>query len=154
MEELDYAKELASIRESYVESGPTQRLRVLSQRLANPEHGPNLLVTYVSAVEAFARSLAMHCKAKTKTDLRALYPGYRNRKVEELLSEYVAALEQGDPSQVFGENVWHLFGHAVTARNLLVHECTYLGQDKYPQLINACDSVINTLCKLSGLPRK
>lgn len=154
MKELDYATELASIRATYVESRPAQRLHILSQRLANPEHGPNLLVTHVSAVEAFARSLAMHRKAKTKTELRALYPTYRNRKVDDLLSEYLADLEQGSPDEVFGETVWQLFGHAVTARNLLVHECTYLGQDKYLQLMDACDSIINTLCKLSGLSRK
>ena len=154
MDELDYITELASIRGSYVESRPAQRLHILSLRLANPEHGPNLLVTHVSAVEALARSLAMHRKAKTKADLRALYPSYRNRKAESLVSEYVAGLEQGSPAEIFGESAWRLFGYAVTARNLLVHECTYLGQDKYPQLIQACDSVIATLCKLSGLPRK
>ncbi|SBV53152.1 hypothetical protein XBLMG947_3958 [Xanthomonas bromi] len=60
MEPIDYAAELQSIRKTYVSVSPRQRLHVIRQRLANPDHAPNLLVTHVSAVEALARSLASH----------------------------------------------------------------------------------------------
>lgn len=69
MREPDYLKELELIRSAYVCSSPRQRLYVVFQRLDNPAHDPNLLVTHVSAVEALARSLAMHAKGRSKAQL-------------------------------------------------------------------------------------
>ncbi|KFN52141.1 hypothetical protein N790_12660 [Arenimonas malthae CC-JY-1] len=36
---------------------------------------------------------------------------------------------------------------------MLVHECTYLGQDKYPQLHQACQDVLDKLTGLAGIAK-
>lgn len=43
---------------------------------------------------------------------------------------------------------------AVEFRNLVVHDATYLGGDKFPELIRACAEVLFALATLSGLPGK
>jgi len=151
MKEPDYISELEKIRAAYVSSLPRQRLHVISQRLDNPSHGPNLLVTQVSAVEALARSLAMHAKGSTKAQLKQNYGKYRGREVKSLIAEYLAGKGHNSPGAFFGPDVWRKFGYAVSYRNMLVHECTYLGQDKYPHLGQACQEVLGKLCSLSGL---
>jgi hypothetical protein len=152
MTEPDYIAELEQIRSAYICSLPRQRLHVISQRLDNPAHGPNLLVTYVSAVEALARSLAMHVKSPSKAQLKQLYGKYRDREVKSLVIEYLASHGHDSPSDFFGSDTWRKFGYAVSYRNMLVHECTYLGQDKYPHLRQACQEVLQKLSGLAGLP--
>jgi hypothetical protein len=153
MSEPDYLAELESIRSAYISSMPKQRLNVISQRLQNPTHGPNLLVTHVSALEALARSLAMNAKASTKAKLVSIYPKYRDREAKSLVIEYLASQGHPKPSEFFGPDIWRKFGYAVSYRNMLVHECTYLGQDKYPYLIEACQVVQDKLCILAKLTK-
>lgn len=153
MTEPDYIAELEQIRSAYVCSLPRQRLHVISQRLDNPAHGPNLLVTYVSAVEALARSLAMHAKGHSKTQLKQLYGKYRDREVKSLITEYLASRGHDSPADLFGPDTWRKFGYAVSYRNMLVHECTYLGQDKYPHLIQSCQDVLQELSGLAGIAK-
>jgi hypothetical protein len=142
---------LSELRQAYVEALPEQRLRVGKLRINNPEHAPNRLIAFVSAAEGFARSLCMHQRARTKEELSALYPEYWKRSAESLIAEYLAAKSLGDPASHFGAPTWQLFGYAVQYRNLLAHECTYLGADRSPELIEACRAVLQTLAKDEGL---
>src|SRR4051812_36438852 len=98
----DYNAELAQLRSSYIEATPRQRLSIAQQRMRFPEHGPNILVASVSAVEGFARCLAMHCHANTKLELSTIYPAYRFKGAEELISEYPSDRDFGEPSAFFG----------------------------------------------------
>lgn len=43
---------------------------------------------------------------------------------------------------------------AVDYRNLLAHECTYLGLDKFPSLIDGCEEILEKLVELAGLVAK
>ena len=149
----DFRAELAVIRRSYVEATPKQRLSIAKQRSRYPEHGPNVLVANVSAVEGFARCLAMHCHASSKAELSVLYPKYRFKGAEDLIGEYLLARGLGEPRVFFGADVWELFQVAVEFRNLLAHECTYIGQDKSPALVDACQAVLSALAESQGLPR-
>jgi hypothetical protein len=142
---------LASLRRDYVEAFPHQRLNIAKQRINNPHHDPNLLIAFVSAIEGFARSICMRQSAATKTELSALYPEYERRGPKALIGEYLAKKGLGTPAGQFGAETWQLFGFAVEYRNLLAHECTYLGQDRSPQLIDACRKVLQTLAKAEGL---
>jgi hypothetical protein len=128
------------------------RLNVALQRIGNSEHEPNLLVTRVSAVEALARSLLVHHHAKGDTELMHIYERYRSKGPQALVEEYFRAKCASSPADVLGNDTWELFDHAVYYRNLLVHECTYLGQDKTPVLIEACRSVLLKLAVSAGLP--
>jgi len=68
------------------------------------------------------------------------------------VAEYFAARGVPDPARHLGEDTWRLFGYAVDYRNMLAHECTYLGQDKFPSLIKACEEVLSALVKLGRVP--
>jgi hypothetical protein len=151
---VDYEAELLSIRENYVCATPRQRLSVIRQRLEDHHFGPNRLVTAVSAVEALARALAMNHRCKSKTELNKLYPQYRNRPPKPLVKEYLLAKGISDPDTYFGEDTWRLFGYAIDYRNLLAHECTYLGLDKFPSLIDACNEILDSLAKLGRVREK
>lgn len=75
MDDVTIEEHLSELRRLYVEATPRQRLHIAKQRLESPpEHGPNVLVAAVSAVEGFARSIAMHCRAGSKAELTAIFP--------------------------------------------------------------------------------
>lgn len=148
---MDYEAHLKSLRKSYIEATARQRLNIALQRINNPGHGPNLLVAYVSAIEGFARSLSMHQEAHTKPELSSLYPKFRNIGAKELITEYLQKKINSDPENFFGKETWAKLGFAIDYRNLLAHECTYLGQDKYPDLLVVCEEVLRKLAEAEGL---
>ncbi len=149
---IDYVADLARLRDSYVAATKRQRLSIIRQRLADQHFGPNRLVTSVSAVEALARCLLQHVGARSKVDLRSAYPRYKNRTPSFLVREYLARRGIDDPAAFLEEDNWELFKHAIEFRNALVHECTYLGLDKFPSLIAACEAVLEKLVKLGNVP--
>lgn len=147
----DMAQQIEKLRQSYVRAYPKQRLHVAIQRINNPDHGPNRLIAYVSAAEGFARSLCMHRQARGRDALSALYPKYIRRGPESLIGEFLAAKNLGKPGEHFGSETWELFEYAVQYRNLLAHECTYLGMNLSPKLIDACKTVLRKLATDAGL---
>jgi len=151
---MDLKKELEELSERYVTAGSGQRLNVIDQRLHNPAAIPNRLVTRVAAIEGLIRSLLMHTHASTKQELKKLYPKFRYRKVQTMIAEYLKHKRDKSPEEYFGKDTWSTFKIAVEYRNLLVHECTYLGNYKYGPLEEACRSVYESLVKLSRLKRK
>jgi len=110
-----------------------------------------MLVSFVSAVEGFARSLVMHQDAKVKANLSVVYPKYRNMGPMELVELYLQNKIAVNGIYFFGEKVWEKFKYAIDYRNLLAHECTYLGQDMYPDLIDACNEILRKLAELEKL---
>lgn len=146
---LDYAAELQRLRHTYATAPPQARLNTIVQRLRRPDAGAAQLVTAVSAVEGLARSLAVHAGAKTDTASR--YAVYKKREAHSLIEEVLRLYRQPPPSAFFRQDTWPLFKSAVNFRNLIVHECTYLGQDKYPSLLQATDEVLTALVKLGRL---
>jgi len=144
-------KHLAQLRREYVEASPRQRLSIAKQRINNPDHDPNRLIVYVSAVEGFARSLCMHQPRRTKQELSKIYSEYERHGPKALIGEYLTAKGLGVPCDHFGADTWKLFGYAVDYGNLLAHECTYLGLDRSPRLIDACRKVLQTLAQDEGL---
>lgn len=142
--------ELKKLRDQYITATKRQRLNKAQQRLENPDAYPNVLVTRVAGIEAFARSLMMHSEAKTKDELRSIYPKYRNRKPATLIAEY-CRLQGEKPADYFGSRTWRLFNVAVGYRNLLAHECTYLSHQKFSPLEDACSQILRKLARLAKL---
>jgi hypothetical protein len=140
------------LREIYVQSSPKQRLNVALLRLKNPSHEPNLLVIRVSAVEALARSLLVHKLAESPSDVLGIYEKYKFAAAPSLVKEYLSLVSNETVETIIGLETWQFFEQAVHYRNLLIHECTYLGQDKTPYLIDACRLVLLKLAEISGLP--
>ena len=151
MVEPDYESHLAELRRAYVESTPRQRLHIAQQRLRNPGHHPNTLVAHVSAVEGFSRCLVLHSKATTKAELSAAYAGVQFEGPCSLISTYLVAKGLAEAELFFGADVWRRFNYAVKYRNLLAHECTYLGQDVSPGLVQSCREVLGRLAASQDL---
>jgi hypothetical protein len=158
MSNAEYDKDLADLRKIYVEALPRQRYSIAQQRIKYPEHGPNVLVACVSAVEGLARSLAMHRHTRGNSDmstikakLSSIYPDYKRKGAKELIEEFLSGAKLPPPASLFGESIWETFLYAVEYRNVLAHECTYLGQDRSPALIQACQTVLHKLAASAGL---
>jgi hypothetical protein len=114
---VDYAAEVRGLREAYAYAFPQARLNVIRKRLRPDEIGPARLVTVVSAVEALARSLAIHASARFKREVAELYAKYKQRAPVSLVEEVLHAHRHPDPSAYFAEDTWTLFKHAVEFRN-------------------------------------
>ncbi len=158
MANAGYDAHLAELRNLYVEATPRQRYRIGRDRIDNPEHGPNVLVACVSAVEGLARSLAMHqdvlsrvSASDVKNEVSAVYSRYKHKGPEELIEQFLRSAGLPSPSQYFGEDAWERMHYAIEYRNVLAHECTYLGQDRSPALIEACQHVLHKLAAAGGL---
>ncbi len=149
--QVNYVEELLNLRNVYMLVHPQSRLNVINKRLEQPEIGPTRLVTVISAVEALARSLLIHRKAKTEADLISLYSSAKSKEADSLVVDFLKHCGHQDPALYFTGDTWQLFRHAINFRNLIVHECTYLGQDKYPSLIDAGLEVLSGLVVLGQL---
>jgi len=128
---------------------PRQRLSKIRQRLDDQDFDPARLVTIVSGVEAFARSLLINHLSKSKRDIEISYEVYKHKSPEFLVEKYLKERGQTDPSVFLKEDNWTLFKYAVEYRNMIVHECTFVGMDISPSLINACQEILDTLKNLN-----
>lgn len=134
---MDYKKHLIELREAYVKASPQMRLNVALQRIKNPTCGANQIIQIVSAVEGFARSLAVHRNNLiTGEEIDAAYKKLKSKGPKQII-EYICEIEKLNRADLFPEEQWELFEYAIKYRNLLIHECTFLGQDKFPQLIDS-----------------
>ena len=148
---VDYVQELLTLRKIYACVQPQARWSVIAQRLGQSEIGPARLVTVVSAVEALARSLLVQAQSDSAADTFAVYGKHKYKEPHVLIESLLAHLRLPEPHVHFAEDTWPLFKHAVNFRNLVVHECTYLGQDKFPSLIAAAEEILDALIELGGI---
>lgn len=143
----------AELLRAYATATPAARLRVIKQRLASAhgEMGSTRLVTVVSAVEALARSLVVHASGRPASTAEMRHRQYRGNSPVELVEEVLRLRGAERSAQHFGRESWELFEVATLYRDLIVHECTYVGQDRHPHLIAASEAVLRGLIELSGL---
>jgi len=151
---VEYVAELLRLRETYATVPPQSRYNVILKRLEAEEIGPTRLITVVSAVEALARSIVVHRHRPNYTEALRVYMTQKDKAATTLVEEVLKSYGIGPASTHFSEDTWPLFRHAVNYRNLVVHECTYLGQDKYPSLVSASFEVLDELASISGLTRR
>lgn len=148
-------EELEQLRRTHATSRPAARLGAIRQRLARAEAetGPTRLVAVVSAVEALARSLVVHAPGRPASSSHFRYQQVRLEAPLELVEEALRLYGAAPAAAQYGEETWQLFGLAHKCRNLVVHECTCLGHDRYPALIAASEQVLEGLVEIGGLPR-
>lgn len=152
---MDYKQNIVNLRKLYIEAEIEQRLNIIFQRIElAKECGPDIIVTYVSAVEGFARSLIMHQKANSKEELSKIYHDYKYESPVPLIEEYLRTKELPEPESFFGDKIWENFRYAIEYRHILVHECTYLGQDKFLDLADACHEVLSRMIAAEGLTQR
>jgi hypothetical protein len=148
-------QDLDRLRGDYVNATPKQRLKVIVDRLRDPNIGPNLVVTGVSAVEAFARCAVVERKVASGEGSKSeIYPRYRDARPEQLVGMYLQIISAGRPKDIFGDRAWDAFLQAVAYRDLLVHECTYLRMEKLHEINTAVSAVLERLVELEGLTEK
>src|SRR5258706_2794960 len=102
------------LRLHYVRATPRQRLGPIVDRLEDPySGGPNLLITAISAVEAFTRSLVVEVLASSnkrgKTDV---YNEVKDDNAVDLVVRYLTLRGLGAPGEVFGAAAWGSFAQA------------------------------------------
>lgn len=153
--DLNLTQELAHLQTMHAVSTPAARLRLIKQRLARAgaEAGPSRLVTTVAAVEALARSLVVHSSGRPASTAAMRYTQFRHAGAVELVEEVLRLRGAPDGASHFAGDSWQLFEMANQYRNLVVHECTTLGNDSYPPLIAAAEEVFHNMVELAGLPR-
>jgi hypothetical protein len=141
------------LQRTYAMATPTARLRVIKQRLAGAqgEMGSTRLVTIVSAVEALARSLVVHSAGRPASTAEMRHRQLRNTGPVELVEEVLRLRGVVGAAKHFEGETWELFEVAAHYRNLIVHECTYVGPDRHPYLIAATEAVLRGLIELAGL---
>ena len=141
------------LQRAYAMATPAARLRVIKQRLAGAhgEMGSTRLVTVVSAVEALARSLVVHSAGRPASTAEMRHRQFRNTGPVELVEEVLRLRAAPRGALHFEEETWDLFEVAARYRDLIVHECTYVGQDRHPYLIAAAQEVLQGLIELAGL---
>jgi hypothetical protein len=113
--------------------------------------GSTRLVTVVSAVEALARSLVVHASGRPSSTAEMRHRQYRSAGPLELVEEVLRLRGAPRGEQHFAGETWELFEVATRYRDLIVHECTYVGQDRHPHLIAATENVLRGLVELAGL---
>lgn len=151
---MDLKREVEKLRENYVSSRPHARLKLIDESIQEPAALPNKLVTRVAAIEGLIRSLLMSTHASSKAELWEIYPKFRTKKVQAMIRAYLKRKGRKPPGEEFGKESWDTFEIAVEYRNLLVHECIFLGKRKYDPLENACETVYEKLVKISKIQRK
>lgn len=141
------------LQRAYATAMPAARLRAIKQRLAaaHNEMGSTRLVTVVSGVEALARSLVVHAPGRPASTAEMRHRQIRGTGPVELVQEALSLRGGGRPEATFGEEAWDFFQVAVRYRDLIVHECTVIGQDRHPTLIAATESVLRGLVEVAGL---
>lgn len=141
------------LQRAYAMATPAARLRVIRQRLASAhgEIGSTRLVTVVSAVEALARSLVVHSAGRPVSTAEMRHRQFRHTGPVELVEEVLRLRGAPKGLEHFGRDDWEFFEAATHYRDLIVHECTAVGRDRYPHLIDASEAVLKGLIELAGL---
>jgi hypothetical protein len=141
------------LQRAYAIATPAARLRVIKQRLASAhaEMAATRLVTVVGAVEALARSLVVHSFGRPPQTAEMRHRQFRDLGPIELTEEVLRLRGAGRAALHFEGDTWSLFETAVRYRDLIVHECTYVGQDRLAHLLTAADDVLRGLIELAGL---
>lgn len=150
---VNYNAELDRLRDVYVTSPPQSRLNIILRRIDHDEIGPVKLCSLVSGVEALARAIVAHSRAQIAGSIEAEYEKVRFAKPAAMVTEALRIGGKGAPEQVFPGDAWQLYGLAVEFRNLIMHECTYLGDDKTRSLIPGVQAVLEGLADAAGLHR-
>ena len=147
----DYNEHLEDLRRRYCEAFPKQRIGIASQRIdaGGSDGDPGLIVTYVSVIEGLLRSFVIWNETPTGRPTEKTYKKYKRTTPMKLFEKY---LEQKDAeaAAIATPDDIALVEYAVEYRNLLAHECTYLGGDTSKPLIDACRVFLCGLCKHAG----
>lgn len=141
------------LQRAYAVATPAARLRAIKQRLASVhgEMASTRLVTLVAAVEALARSLVVHSFGRPPSTAEMRHRQFRDLGALELTEEVLRLRGASRAAAHFEGETWAHFETAVQYRDLIVHECSFVGADASEDLLAAADKVLRGLVALAGL---
>jgi hypothetical protein len=141
------------LQRAYATATPAARLRAIKQRLASAhaEMASTRLVTMVAAVEALARSLVVHSAGRPSSTAEMRHRQFRATGPLELVQEVLRLRGAAGAAHPFDDGAWQTFEVAVRYRDLIVHECTYVAEERLSLLLSATDAVLRGLIELAGL---
>jgi hypothetical protein len=123
---------------------------VAIDRFKFPESSTNLLIQYVSAIEGFARSVALDILVRDGTPVDKAYGSLRYVSPVILIRDNITCRMNSNPEIIFGSDDWELFCLAVECRNFLVHEAAFVRQGYLNELIAVCERVFEKLARTAG----
>jgi hypothetical protein len=147
----EITERLGELREAYFRANPNQRYKVATDRLRYRESNVNHLIQCVSAVEGFARSVALDFAVQSGTPVDQAYRSLRYVSPVPLIQEIMANRMKSTPEIIFGQDDWKLFDLAVQYRNFLVHEAASVRQSFSNELIAVCERVLEKLARIAGV---
>lgn len=142
------------LRAQYVQASLSQRYSVAQDRIANPDLGPAQLINVMSALEGFARALALHAAMRAGQLREDAYRRLRNKGPERLIEEDLRSTYGDRLDHLVAGADLHLLSEAVQYRHVLVHEGTYLNGAKCDVLIGCCKRILQGLGILAGAERE
>lgn len=140
----------AQLRELYIKGTLRQRYSIASQRFDRSAVGPSELVNCVSALEGFARAVAMRRLIEAGNTPKNAHSHLRNLGVVELITLHVCPAYQISPESLFDTEAWKQIPEAIEFRNLLVHEAAFLNGGTCRRLITATLHCFDKLGVLAG----
>lgn len=142
-----------SLRELYVNSTLNQRYRVALERRRNPDHGPNVLVNAVAALEGFTRAAVIQDLIGAGKTTQEAYACTRWLNPSDLLKDFLLPSLDISGEEAFGRESWERLALAMQFRNLLVHEATYLHGGTCRVLVDTVDEVFDAVAVLCRAKR-
>lgn len=139
------------LRALYIRANLRQRYRVAASRIANPEHGPNQVVSAVAALEGFSRAVAVKGAVLKGEALDDAYSRLKWTGPLELIQDYILPALGVAAEDAFDIDKWSLIPTAIEFRNLLVHEATYLHGGTCQHLVDAVVHVFERVGVLVGV---
>jgi hypothetical protein len=143
-------KHIKELREIYVRSTIKQRHTIATKRMDHIDSQVLQLCNVVSGLEGFARALLFEYKKSKENDSLINYESIKHYKPSVLIKEYLG-LKYGIEAEKYFNQDWELLLLAQEARNLIIHECTYLRQDYTIPLKGSCARIFCKLEEFSGL---
>ena len=139
------------LRALYLNGTLRQRFRIAAQRVDRSTIGhPSTLVNAVSALEGFARAVAIKALLNSGTSLDEAYAYLRDVGPRDLITKHVCPAYGASPEHAFGAVAWRHIPEAIEFRNLLIHEATFLNGGTCKRLTLSALACFDKLGALAG----
>lgn len=142
----NFKKKLEQLKFMYSGIIPNQNLKVINDRIDNPNCGPNKLILEVSATEALARIILIKLFIAQGLTPKSAFKKTDTFKIKEVIQK-IYELKQKQLPSLFKSDDWKKFVWAIKFRNFLVHHATYVGGQTSTALIEATQSIRKTIKK-------
>jgi hypothetical protein len=138
------------LRDIYIRGTLRQRYRIAAQRFDSATVHPSTLVNAVSAMEGFARAVAVHQLVGVGLSVEKAYEYVKKLGIVDLVEKHICPALQVSPRALFGAGSWGAIPKAVEFRNVLVHEAAFLNGGTCRRLTNATESCLSVLARRVG----